>query len=60
MKDIIDSIKKNAWMWLFLLCFGYGLGKQLTYINIVSDCQVLGMFRLGDRPFDCRMSKVPA
>lgn len=59
MKEIWDSTKKNAWTWLFMIIFGFGLGKLFTYNSIVIDCKVLSMFRVGDIAFDCRMSKAP-
>jgi hypothetical protein len=55
MKDIWENAKKNAWLWLFLLTFGFGLGKLYTYDSIVLDCRVLGMFRFADHAFYCKV-----
>lgn len=57
MKEIIADIKRKFMPWMILLFFGFVVGKQITYMNIMSDCYVLGMFRIADTPFDCRMSK---
>ena len=60
MKEIIASMKQRFMPWMFLMFFGFCVGKQITYMNIISDCQVLGMFRIGDRPFGCQATKLPA
>jgi hypothetical protein len=60
MKEIWENTKKNMWVWLFMLTFGFGLGKAFTYMSIATDCQVLGMFRIGMTAADCRISKVPS
>jgi hypothetical protein len=60
MKELLDTAKKNAITWLVMLSIGFGMGKLVTYNNIVADCEVLGMFRIGDYGAQCRISKVPA
>lgn len=52
-KSVINNLKQ--W-WLVFGCglaLGIVLGGQTTYWSIVKDCQVLGMFRLGDSPVSC-------
>jgi hypothetical protein len=60
MKELLDTVKKNAWVWSFFLMFGFSLGNIVTYNSIIADCEVLGMFRVGDYGAQCRISKVPA
>lgn len=60
MKEILDSAKKNFITWLVMFAVGFGLGKLITYNNIIADCEVLGMFRVGDYGAHCNISKVPA
>jgi len=59
MKEILDSAKKNFITWLVMFAVGFGLGKVITYNNIVADCEILGMFRVGDYGAHCYVSKVP-
>jgi hypothetical protein len=60
MKEILDLAKKNFITWMVMFAVGFGLGKLITYNNIVADCEVLGMFRIGEYGAHCRISKVPA
>lgn len=58
MKEIIENMKQRFMPWMVLMFFGFMVGKQITQLNIISDCEVLGMFRIAEKPFDCRMSKL--
>jgi hypothetical protein len=60
MKEILENAKKNAVTWFVMFAVGFGIGKLITYSNIIADCEVLGMFRVGDYGAQCRISKVPA
>lgn len=60
MKEILNNAKKNFFAWLVMFVVGFGLGKALTYSNIIADCEILGMFRVGDYGAQCYFSKVPA
>jgi hypothetical protein len=60
MKEILDHAKQNFITWLVMFAVGFGLGKTITYGNIIADCEVLGMFRIGDYGAQCRISKVTA
>ena len=60
MKEVLDHAKKNFITWLVMFAVGFGLGKLITYNNIVADCEVLGMFRIGDHGAQCYIHKVPA
>ena len=54
-KDWWANVKNNAWVWVFLIIFGFGLGKLYTYDSLVLDCRVLGMFRFADHAFYCKV-----
>ena len=60
MKEFLENAKKNAITWFVMLLIGFGIGKLFTYDNIIADCEVLGMFRIGEYGAQCRISKVPA
>jgi hypothetical protein len=60
MKEILSNAKKNFISWLVMFVVGFGIGKAITYSNIVADCEVLGMFRVGDYGAHCYFSKVPS
>jgi hypothetical protein len=60
MKEVVDHAKKNFITWAVMFAVGFGLGKLITYNNIIADCEVLGMFRVGDYGAHCYISKVPA
>lgn len=60
MKEILANAKKNFITWLVMFVVGFGLGKAITYNNIVADCEILGMFRVGNYGAHCYVSKVPA
>jgi hypothetical protein len=60
MKEILDNAKKNAIAWVVMITIGFGIGKLFTYNDIIADCEVLGMFRIGEYGAQCRISKVPA
>lgn len=57
-KSAWDDFKK-LFAWLFIsTVLGFCMGKLYTWDTIATDCKVLGMFRIGNVPFDCRMSKI--
>ena len=58
MKEIIEQFKKSFWTCFFCIIVGIMLGKLYVYVDIATDCKVLGMFRIQTTAFDCRMSKV--
>lgn len=55
MKEMIELTKQRLLPWTLLMFFGFCVGKQITHLNIISDCQVLGMFRVAEQGFDCRV-----
>jgi hypothetical protein len=40
---------------LTFVIFGFVAGKIYTWDSIVMDCKVLGMFRIANVPFHCKM-----
>jgi hypothetical protein len=53
-KDWLANVKNNAWIWIFLVVFGFGLGKLYTLDSIVLDCKILGTFRFANAAFYCK------
>lgn len=51
-----EHFKKNFITYMALLVFGFGLGKMWNYNEILTDCKVLGMFRVGQVAVGCRIS----
>lgn len=45
----------RKWILIFSigLAIGIILGSQTTYLSILKDCKVMGMFRHGDAPISC-------
>ena len=57
MKAFWGSIKENAGAWFLAIltsaCFM--LGKIYTWDAIITDCKVLGTFRIANTAFMCKM-----
>ena len=60
MKEILEHAKKNFITWAIMFVGGFCVGKAITYGNLIADCEVLGMFRVGDYGAQCHIHKVPA
>jgi hypothetical protein len=56
MKELFQEVKKMFWPLMFVLIIGFSLGKVYTYASISMDCKVLGMFRITDTAYGCRVS----
>lgn len=55
MKLIWDDIKKH-FLWFFVvLTLGFCIGKLYTWDAIISDCKVIGAFRIASTAFQCKM-----
>ena len=55
MKQWIELFK-DAWILCFVIfLIGISVGKIYTYDDILKDCKVLGMFRLGSTPIGCHV-----
>ena len=55
MKEFWESAKKQlAWMFVAFV-FGFGLGKIYTWDTLISDCRVVGAFRIANTAFHCKV-----
>ena len=55
MKEFWENAKKQlVWMCVAFL-FGFGLGKVYTWDTLITDCKVLGVFRIANTAFHCKM-----
>jgi hypothetical protein len=55
MKDVWNDVKKYAGMWLIAIVVGFCIGKVYTWDTIITDCKVLGSFRIANTAFACKM-----
>lgn len=55
MKEIWIDIKKYAIVWVVALFIGFVMGKIYTWDTIISDCKVVGAFRISNTAFHCKM-----
>ena len=51
---LLEARKQAAWM-LFAMFVGFGLGKLYTWDTLITDCKVLGTFRIANTAFHCKM-----
>lgn len=49
-----EAKKQFVWM-LIALVFGFCLGKLYTWDSTISDCKVIGAFRIANTAFHCKM-----
>ena len=56
MKSMWEEFKKHLWLCFICMMIGVNIGKVYAYSDIATDCKVLGMFRLQNVAFGCRMS----
>jgi hypothetical protein len=55
MKEYFVEAKKQATWMLIALVVGFGLGKIYTWDTVITDCKVLGTFRIANTAFHCKM-----
>ena len=55
MKEIWQDIKKYAAVWVIALIVGFVMGKIYTWDTLISDCKVVGAFRIANTAFACKM-----
>lgn len=55
MKEIWNDMKKYAIVWFVALIVGFTMGKIYTWDSIITDCKVLGTFRIVNTAFHCKM-----
>ena len=51
-----EEFKKHLWLCFICMMIGVSLGKIYAYSDIATDCKILGMFRLQNVAFGCRIS----
>lgn len=55
MKELwIEAKRQFAWLFLAAL-FGFVVGKIYTWDTLITDCKVLGTFRIANTAFHCKM-----
>lgn len=58
LKDIkfwwTEAKKQLMWMTVAIVV-GFGLGKIYTWDTLIADCKVLGVFRIANTAFQCKM-----
>ena len=58
LKDIkfwwTEAKKQLMWMTVAMVV-GFGLGKIYTWDTLITDCKVLGVFRIANTAFQCKM-----
>ena len=54
-KSTWSDIKRYATVWLVAVIVGFVLGKIYTWDTIITDCKVLGVFRIANTAFACKM-----
>ena len=50
-----DGVKKEFMVVMIAIFFGFCLGKIYTWDTIITDCKVLGVFRIANTAFSCKM-----
>lgn len=55
MKDFWEDVKRYAAVWFVALIVGFVMGKIYTWDTIITDCKVLGTFRIANTAFHCKM-----
>lgn len=54
-KSAWSDFKRVALMWFVALVIGFCIGKVYTWDTIITDCKVLGVFRIANTAFQCKM-----
>lgn len=54
-KSAWSDFKRVALMWCVALVIGFCIGKVYTWDTIITDCKVLGVFRIANTAFQCKM-----
>lgn len=49
-----EAKKQFIWM-MIALAVGFMIGKIYTWDSIISDCKVVGAFRIANTAFQCKM-----
>ena len=54
-KSTWSDIKRYATVWLVAVIVGFVMGKIYTWDTIITDCKVLGVFRIANTAFYCKV-----
>lgn len=49
-----EAKRQLIWM-LIAFVVGFGMGKVYTWDTLITDCKVLGVFRIANTAFHCKM-----
>lgn len=55
MKELWADVKKKSLSFAVAVFVGFVLGKIYTWDTIITDCKVLGTFRIANTAFYCKM-----
>jgi len=55
MKELWNDMKRYATVWIVAVIVGFVIGKIYTWDTIITDCKVLGTFRIANTAFQCRI-----
>lgn len=55
MKELFEEVKKRFLGVAVAVFFGFILGKIYTWDTIITDCKVLGSFRIANTAFYCKL-----
>lgn len=42
-------------LWLIAVAFGFAMGKVYTWDSTIADCRVMGVFRIANTAFQCKI-----
>ena len=54
-KEVWADMKRYATVWVVAVIVGFCIGKLYTWDTIITDCKVLGVFRIANTAFNCKM-----
>lgn len=54
-KEVWNDMKRYTTIWIIAIVIGFVMGKIYTWDTIITDCKVLGVFRIANTAFACKM-----
>jgi hypothetical protein len=54
-KEVWNDMKRYTTIWIIAIVIGFCAGKIYTWDTIITDCKVLGVFRIANTAFHCKM-----
>lgn len=55
MKQAWIEFKRTAFYWCVAVFLGFVIGKVYTWDTLITDCKVLGTFRIANTAFYCKV-----